>query len=127
MELSNAPCQAGAVCRERRNFVTIRIRALAAAIVGFIGTAVYIGIIVDQGDPEIALLVLWAGIMAGGSLLALIGAVVDKSSVARRLLLVSTIVFAVIGFLAIFSIGLVFVVAAALSGWAVVTVRRSEN
>lgn len=105
----------------------IRIRALAAAIVGFIGTAVYVGAIVNQGEVEVVPLLAWAGVMGGASLIALTGSLVKQGQTARRLLSVSATVFGIVGFLALFSIGLVFVVAAGLSVWAAVTVGAASN
>lgn len=105
----------------------IRIRALAAGIVGLIGAGVYVGAIVGQGDPELVPLAAWTAVMGGASLVAFAGALVDRQSTARRLLVVSAVVFGLVGFLAIFSIGLVFVVAAALSAWAAATVGTTED
>jgi hypothetical protein len=107
--------------------MAIRLRALASAIVGFIGTGVYIAVIAGEGEPQLVPLIAWASVMAGASFVALAGSLVTRESLARRLLVVSAVLFGILGFLALFSIGLVFVIAAVLSVWAATTVRTVQT
>ncbi|MFQ5966215.1 MAG: hypothetical protein ACE5MI_01240 [Acidimicrobiia bacterium] len=100
--------------------------ALAAGVIGLITLGMYLAVILGQGGNTVWEVAPWAGLMAVAALGALTGAVAANRSLAKAALLISTLVFAGLGFLALFSIGALFVVAAALTAVALVRVYREE-
>ena len=80
-------------------------------------TAVYVTLILSQGNGEAVSVLVFVLVMAGASFSALVAAVVKSPAVARRLLVVSTVLFALVGVLGILTIGLPFLIAAGMSAW----------
>ena len=93
---------------------SVRRPALAAAVIGLVTSALYVGIIMVEGNNTLSQTAPWAATMLTASALALLGAVTPKQSTARGALLAAFVVFAVLGFLAIFTIGILFIGAAVL-------------
>jgi hypothetical protein len=75
----------------------------------------YVALIVSQGDAEWAPVMLFVIMMAVASSAALAAEMVSDVVIGRRLLVLSALVFAVVGALGIFTIGLPFLVAAGLA------------
>ncbi len=94
--------------------------AAAAAVVGFAMTAVYVVVILGEGDNSLTAVLPWAVVMASGGALAFAATQIADPPVARTLLIGATAIFGIIGTLAIFSIGLGFLLAAATALIAVV-------
>ena len=92
-----------------------RLWALAAGGIGLAVTFVYIGIIVSQGDTPWVPVTLFALVMALASTAALAAELISNAATGRQLLVVSTVMFAVVGMLGIFTIGMPLLVAAALA------------
>jgi len=92
--------------------------------VGLISSGIYVGVIASEGNNTLREVAPWAGMMLAASVVMLVGAVVPRPSVAKAALLVAIALFAVVGFLALFSIGLLFVAAAGLGA---VTYTRVEG
>jgi hypothetical protein len=78
-------------------------------------TFVYIGIIISQGDTPWLPVTLFGLVMAAASTAALAAEVVSDVETGRRLLVLSAFLFALVGMLAILTIGMPFLVAAGLA------------
>jgi hypothetical protein len=87
-------------------------------------TAVYLAVILAEGDDSFSEIFPWALLMATGAVLAFASTQVANLRVARGLLLGAAAIFGVIGLLAILSIGLGFLLAAVA---AVVAAVRTSN
>ena len=87
--------------------------ATGAAVLGFAMLAVYVTLIVAQGNTSWFEVLPWVLAMATGSAVAFTSAQVVDRRLGRNLLLGATALFGVIGALSLFSIGLGFVLAAA--------------
>lgn len=99
--------------------------AIASAVFGAGTTAAYIALVASDGNNTLSEVAPWVLLMLSASGLALWGAIVEDERRARRLLVAATLVFAAIGVLAIFSIGLLYLIAAALSGVAAARTRTA--
>jgi hypothetical protein len=86
--------------------------ATGASIIGFAMTAVYVVVILAQGNNSFSETFPWALSMTTGAVLAFTSTLVANLAVARGLLLGAAAVFGIIGSLAIFSVGLGFLLAA---------------
>jgi hypothetical protein len=75
-------------------------------------TFVYIGIIISEGDTAWVPVTLFAVVMATASTAALAAEVISDRQTGRRLLVLSAFLFALVGMLGIFTIGMPFLVAA---------------
>ena len=98
---------------------------LGSGGIGFATTFLYIGVIISEGDNEWVPVILFALVMASASTAALAAEMISNVEAGRRLLVVSTVMFAVVGMLGIFSIGLPFLVAAGLA--AIGAVRLADR
>jgi hypothetical protein len=81
-------------------------------------TALYLVLIVREGDDTFGEIFPWVLVMLLGTAAALTAALARDSGVARRGAVAATVVLGVLGIVAIFSIGLGFLVAAVLAGLA---------
>jgi hypothetical protein len=99
--------------------------ATSAAILGFAMLAVYVTLIVAEGNNSLFEVLPWALLMAAGAVVAFVSAHVADRRMARNLLLSATALFGVIGAVSLFSIGLGFLLAAAAA--AVGAVRLSSE
>jgi len=106
--------------------VSVRIWALIAGVVGLIILGIYIAVLVDEGNSTVSEVAPWAGAMLVASVLALVGARASDGTLARITLLTATVLFGVLGVLAIFSVGILLLGASAMSGVAYVRVRGDE-
>ncbi len=88
---------------------------MGAGIVGVMMVGVYVSLIVGEGSNGFGDAAPWASVMVGASVLAFVGAAAKSRRVSRVALLGSTIVFGVIGLIAIFTIGILFIAAAVMS------------
>jgi len=95
--------------------ISVRIWAVASAVAGFIGLAVYVAVLVGEGNNTLADVIPWATAMLAASVLALAGAVDGGDQRDRITLLAAAAVFGCIGILTIFSVGVLFLVASVLS------------
>ncbi len=104
--------------------VSVRIWALVAGVVGLFALGIYIAVLVGEGNNTVSEVAPWAGAMLVASVLALVGARASDRTLARTTLLVATVLFGVLGVLAIFSIwGLALGCFGAVSG----RIRPSER
>jgi hypothetical protein len=94
---------------------SLRPWAIAAAIAGYAMVAVYVALIVAQGDTPLGLVVPWVLAMTTAATLALVAAPVSADQAARRLLFIAAAIFLVIGFLGVLTIGLGFLIAGGLA------------
>ena len=97
---------------------SVRPFAFVSAAIGLGGTVAYLAIIMNEGDNSFGATLPFVAIMLGASSLAVVGAFAANRSVAHGVLLTATILFAVIGILGLFTIGIIFVTAAVFSGFA---------
>lgn len=100
---------------------------MIAAALGLASVGIYVAIILTEGNNTLLQVVPWAGTMLVASVAALVGAVAPKASLAKGALVTATVLFAVLGFLAILSIGILFVISAGLSAVAYVRATRDER
>ena len=100
--------------------------ALVAAMTGFTALAVYVVLIIAEGNNSVLEVLPWILLMGSAAGAALVARVTTSLLSARRLLVVAAVVFAAIGVLAIFTIGLLFLVAAAASAIAAARLRPTR-
>jgi hypothetical protein len=89
--------------------------ALAAGAIGLAMTSIYVGLVFSQGDGEWGRIWLFVLLMVLASGLAFAAEAVVDVSIGRELLVISTLVFAVVGIVGFFSIGAPFLVAAVVA------------
>ena len=92
--------------------------AWASTVVSTAWTALYLFLIVREGNDSFWAILPWALVMVVGTGAALTAALAHDAQVARRGAVAATVVLGVLGIVAIFSIGLGFLVAAVLAGLA---------
>ena len=95
--------------------VSVRIWALAAGVSGLIALGIYVAVIVGEGNNTIAEVAPWVVAMLVPSVLALVGATVNSGTTGRVTLLAAAVLFGLLGVVAIFSIGILFLVASVMS------------
>ena len=95
--------------------VSVRRWALASSVLGLVTLGIYLTVLLVEGNNTVIEMAPWAMAMAIASILAFAGAKTSNSAVARLTLLTATILFGLLGVLAIFTIGFLFVVAAIMS------------
>ena len=113
--------------RYPRKMVSVRPWALAAGAFGLVTLGIYIAALVNEGNNTISEVAPWLAAMIVASALALVGAKASDRTVARRMLLAAAILFGVLGMLAIFSVGILFLAASAMSAVAHVRVNGKES
>jgi len=87
--------------------------AMAAAAVGFVMVVVYLTLIASQGDASLQVLP-WALLMSLAAVGALISARLEDADASRRIMIGSAILFGLLGIASALTIGIGFVVGAAL-------------
>jgi hypothetical protein len=85
-------------------------------LIGFAMTAAYVALLASHGDKQWTKFTVFVIVMAVASSTALAASFVSKEQIGRRLLVISAVLFAVIGTLGILTIGLPFLVSACLAG-----------
>lgn len=92
--------------------------AWASTILAAAWTALYLVLIIREHDDAFLAILPWALVMVVGTGAALTAALARDVTVARRGAIAATVVLGVLGILAIFTIGLGFLVAALLAALA---------
>jgi hypothetical protein len=92
-----------------------------------VATAGYIAIIQQEGDDQFWDIFPWVTIMAIGTTLALSAALIPNRSVGRFAAAAAVVVLGLLGLVAIFSVGLGFLVAAGLAFIAAVMPTRTTT
>lgn len=100
-----------------------RLWALAAAGTGLVSLAVYVTLIIGQGD-QLWDVFPWAALMVIPPLLSLIAAFGPSPNTDRTLLLIAAVISGIIGLLAALTIGVLFLIAAVLAAIAWSRVAR---
>jgi hypothetical protein len=95
--------------------------AISASVVGFGMLAIYVALILSEGNDSISEVLPWIGLMAVAATLALITAFIQNVQSARMMLIGSAVVYFAIGAVSILSIGIGFIIAGVI---AVVGVAR---
>jgi hypothetical protein len=101
--------------------------AIGAAVLGFAMLAVYVTLIVAEGNNSLFEVLPWAMTMATGAVIAFASAHVADRRVARNLLLGATALFGVVGAISLFSVGLGFLLAAAVAAVGAVRLSSENN
>jgi hypothetical protein len=101
--------------------------AIGAAVLGFAMLAVYVTLIVAEGNNSLVEVLPWALLMATGAVIAFASAHMADPRVARNLLLGATALFGVIGAISLFSVGLGFLLAAAAAAVGAVRLSSENN
>jgi hypothetical protein len=89
--------------------------AIAAVLAGAV-TLVYVGIILIQGEEDVGRVVLVASTIAGGALASWAGSVVDHTRARSSLLGAAAGALLGLGYLALFSIGILLALAGVVAG-----------
>jgi uncharacterized membrane protein len=76
---------------------------------------VYLGLVISEGDSEIWAWLGWFAVMLSASLLAWFADRNDSARAGRRMVWISFLTFFVVGVLSIFTIGILFLIAAVLA------------
>ncbi|MGB5379644.1 MAG: hypothetical protein WBO25_01465 [Acidimicrobiia bacterium] len=95
--------------------VSIRRWALASSVLGLVTLGIYVAALLVERNNTAIEVAPWAMAMALASILAFVGAKTSNGGVARFTLLAATILFGLLGMLAISTIGILFVGAAIMS------------
>lgn len=107
--------------------VPFRIWALVAGVVGLITVGIYIAVLAGEGNNTASEVLPWAGAMLAATVLALVGAKASDRTVAKFTLLAASVLFGVLGLLAIFSVGALLLGASAMSAVEYVRVKGHES
>jgi len=107
--------------------VPFRPWAMAAAVLGLVTVGIYVTVLSSEGSHSVWQVAPWAGMMLAASGLALAGGVTHHRMLAKGALLTAIVLFAVLGFLALFSIGFLLASAAGLAAVAFAQVARDEQ
>lgn len=92
-----------------------RLLAASSAVVALLTTAVYVAVIREQGDTSLGEVLPWVAIMLLGALLALGSAATSRRVPGQVGAAAGAVVLGLLGLLAIFSVGLGFMLAALLA------------
>lgn len=95
--------------------VAPRVSAGASAGVAALTTAVYVVVIQQEDNDPFWEILPWVAIMVVGTLLALGSALTRSPRLGRFTAAAATVVLGLLGAIAIFSVGLAFILAAALA------------
>lgn len=101
--------------------------AWASAVVAALTTVLYVVVILQEGSNPFWDVFPWVMIMLIGTFAALASALAPDRSVGRFSATAAAIILAVLGVVAIFSVGVGFLVAAILASLAAVTCRKSDR
>jgi hypothetical protein len=104
--------------------LTKRPWAAFTALLGFGMLAVYVAVIVAEGNNSIAEIAPWALLMAIPTILAFASVLMRDVRVARGLLIGAAALFGIVGALGILTIGIGFLLAAAAA--VIATIRLSS-
>lgn len=88
--------------------------ALAAALLATALLVLYLALILGEGNNDFRDIAPWAGLMALGTVGAIAAATIRDPQRARRVMVGTAVLYGAIGFVSIFSIGIGFLVVAAL-------------
>lgn len=86
-----------------------------AAVAGFVMLAIYVVLIANQGDGSFLEVLPWAMLMGVAASAALVGAQIQNLRAARIAMVAAALLFALLGTVSILSIGIGFLLAAALA------------
>lgn len=100
---------------------------MATTVAGAVMLALYLTLLVAQGDGLDAAALPWGMLMAAAAALAGIAARTAEPATARNLLIPAVALFLLLGVLAILSIGIGFLVAAALGITAIAEASRQRR
>jgi|GEM_PF-3193335 len=89
--------------------------AFGTAVIGFAMLAIYVAIVVGEGVHSLLDVLPWATLMAVAAITAFAAAHIEDRRIARNMMVAAAVLFAVLGWASIFSIGLGFLLAAALA------------
>jgi hypothetical protein len=84
-------------------------------VVGFAMVAIYLAIIVGEGVHSLLDVLPWVALMAVAAITAFAAAHIEDRRVARNLMVAAAVLFAVLGAVSILSIGIGFLLTAALA------------
>jgi hypothetical protein len=90
------------------------VPGVAGGVLGLVTFGVYLAIMIAEGSDPVAEVAPWAGAMLGASIGAMAGSRLLPRRYGRLLLRAAALVFLIVGLAAIFSIGLLLLVAGAL-------------
>lgn len=98
-----------------------RVSASASAVVAALTTGVYVVVILQEGDNSFWDVFPWVMIMLIGTFAALASALAPGSGVGPFSAVAATVILGILGVLAIFSVGVGFILAAVLACLAAVS------
>jgi hypothetical protein len=101
--------------------------AAASAVVAAFTTVIYVLVIVREGDNSFWAVFPWVVIMAVGTFSAMASALAAAPGVGQFCAIAAMVILGVLGLVAIFSVGIGFIVAAVLAGVAAVSYSLSAR
>jgi MFS family permease len=100
---------------------------VGAAVIGFAMMAVYVTLILTEGNNSFSEVLPWALLMAAPTIGAFVAAVIPDRGTARRIVIGSAVLFAIIGAVSLLSIGIGFLIAAILASVAAVQLSGASE
>ena len=101
--------------------------ATSASLVGFGMLAIYVALILSEGNDSISEVLPWVGLMAVPATLALIAARIDSVQSGRMLLIGSAVMYFGIGAVSLLSIGFGFIIAGVIAVIGVARLSRFSS
>jgi hypothetical protein len=101
--------------------------ATSASLVGFGMLAIYVALILSEGNDSISEVLPWVGLMAVPATLALIAARIDSVQSGRLLLIGSAVTYFGIGAVSLLSIGFGFIIAGVIAVMGVARLSRFSS
>jgi len=99
--------------------------AVGTAVVGFAMLAIYIALIVTQGETSYLAVLPWATLMAIAAIIGLAAAHIEDRRTAGKMMVTVVVLYALLGAVSGFSIGIGFLLAAVLA--TVAAIRLKDN
>lgn len=99
--------------------------ASASAVVAALTTVIYVLVIVGEGNNSFWAIFPWVVIMLGGTLSAMASALTPRPRVGRFCAIAAMVILGILGLVAMFSVGIGFLMAAALACLAAVSYSSS--
>lgn len=104
-----------------------RMAASASAVVAALTTVLYVAVIVQEGNNSFWAVFPWLMIMLIGTFAAMASSLAPGPRVAQFYAIAAAVILGILGLVAIFSVGIGFIMAAVLAGLAAVSHSMSDG
>jgi len=105
----------------------VSVAGVCGGVLTLAATGVYVSILVSQGDTSIAWAAPWVALFLAVGLVGLAASFTTKPRLRLQLFAACTVVMLIVGVLAIFSIGILLLVAALLFASAAISARHTAG